>query len=229
MIRAFFGLAAIAGLFFVWGAATVQLHVWPYPLLQSFGNRPSPEQTSLSNSFRRSIFDAYNERVDVVFLGDSITAQGPWHEMFQNVRLANRGIGGERFENMLSRLDDVILLNPKAVFIMGGVNSAGKEGVDEALADLREIINSLQEEGIQVILQSTLLPRGDRQSFVVELNSRLDDLVAETGVQFVDLSPLQDDDGVRQELTLDGTHLVGAGYVEWQSLIEPIVLNYRTE
>ena len=221
--------ALLAPALFVWGAATVQLHVWPYPLLKAFGDHPTAEEASLSNGARRSLFDAYRRQTDVVFLGDSLTEQGPWEEMFPEVRLANRGIGGERFENLLTRLDDVIALEPRAVFIMAGVNSAGIDTLEKAIADLAAIVSELRGHDIEVVLQTTIVPRGDRREYVIELNERLPDYAETAGVPLIDLSPLQQVDGLRAELTYDGTHLNGDGYRNWEDVLRPYLAPYRRE
>lgn len=209
-----------AALFFVWGAATVQKHVWPYPLLRQFGDRPSAEATSLTNRVRRTIFKRYRKPVDIVFLGDSVTAQAPWNEMFPDISLANRGIGGERFENMLTRLDDIIALNPTAVFIMGGINSAGRESVEDALADLDEIVSTLRAAGIKVHLQTTIIPRGDRRPFVLLLNSQLSAYADEAQLPLIDLGVLADEDGLPEAYSIDGTHLTGEGYLVWERALQ---------
>ena len=61
----------------------------------------------------------------MIFMGDSITEE--WEklspEFFQNEFFINRGIGGQTTPQMLVRFrQDVIGLNPKAVFILAGTN-----------------------------------------------------------------------------------------------------------
>jgi hypothetical protein len=213
---------AIAAASFGWGVLTVHRHVWPYSLLARLGDRPSAEETTRTVSARLSIFEAFRDPVDVVFLGDSITASAPLSEMFPGVRLANRGIGGQTFRDFLRRLDGVIALKPGVVYIMGGVNSAGREEVSEAVAALEAILERLAAAGIPVVLQTTLEPRGDRRSFVQALNVE----IRRVAVEVVDLAPMQDEGGVRAEYTYDGTHLNGAGYRAWQAVLEPHVRRY---
>jgi hypothetical protein len=61
----------------------------------------------------------------VVFLGDSITQGwgGDFKGHFPDMKLANRGIGGDTTRGMLIRLqEDVLALNPKAVVLLLGTN-----------------------------------------------------------------------------------------------------------
>ena len=73
---------------------------------------------------------SFEERM--IFMGDSITEE--WGKLypvfFQNDFSINRGIGGQTTPQMLVRFrQDVIGLNPKAVFILAGTNDiAGNTG-----------------------------------------------------------------------------------------------------
>ena len=40
----------------------------------------------------------------VVFLGDSIVQGGQWHDIFPDLRIANRGIGGDTTSDLLIEL-----------------------------------------------------------------------------------------------------------------------------
>ncbi|SVD77277.1 uncharacterized protein METZ01_LOCUS430131, partial [marine metagenome] len=41
----------------------------------------------------------------IIFLGDSITEQCNWEELFDHPNMANRGIGGDVVEGIFKRLD----------------------------------------------------------------------------------------------------------------------------
>src|SRR5690554_4509364 len=58
----------------------------------------------------------------VVFLGNSITAQGEWSELFGRGDIANRGIPGDVIDGINERLKGVLEENPAQVFIMIGIN-----------------------------------------------------------------------------------------------------------
>ena len=49
---------------------------------------------------------------DTVFLGDSITEGGSWHELFPDSSVRNRGIGGDVTAGVLARIDQVRLGQP---------------------------------------------------------------------------------------------------------------------
>ena len=109
----------------------------------------------------------------VIFLGDSITQNAVINSedfkgfislleenVNQNTELIGKGIGGDKVSDLLTRYrDDVIKLNPDMVFIYIGINDVWHKydygtGTDIDLYEngLRQIINDLKENGVEVIL-----------------------------------------------------------------------------
>ena len=213
----------LSAIFFIWGALTVHKQVWPHSLLKYYRGESSSGEHSLHRRQRQSLFDSFTRNKDLVFFGDSITEQAPWVEMFPGVSLANRGVSGERLTDMVTRFDDVIALRPKAVFLMGGVNDAADDDVTSAVSSISTIVEALQDEGIDVYLQTTIEPRGPRRVFVKRLNIEIKKLAEVRGLVLIDTATLADDGGLRSEYTLDGVHLNGDGFKAWHRLLEPHV------
>ena len=60
---------------------------------------------------------------DIVFLGNSITAEGKdWSERLSYPNIKNRGIGGDVTAGVLARIDEITYFKPKAVFLLIGIN-----------------------------------------------------------------------------------------------------------
>ena len=57
---------------------------------------------------------------DTVFLGDSITEGGSWHELFPESSVRNRGIGGVTTSGILARIDQIRHGKPGQIFLMIG-------------------------------------------------------------------------------------------------------------
>ena len=55
-------------------------------------------------------------------LGDSITAQGEWAELFPEEKILNLGLSGDTSAGLLNRLDDVVGRKPRVVLLMIGIN-----------------------------------------------------------------------------------------------------------
>ena len=117
----------------------------------------------------------------MVFLGDSITRGGQWHELFPGVAVKNRGIGGDVTTGVLSRLDPITRGRPAKVFLMIGTNDLfrGTPG-QEVAANVGEIVRRIGRESpdTRVFVQS-VLPRAaewadqvDRLNVALELTAK---------------------------------------------------------
>lgn len=165
----------------------------------------------------------------VVFLGDSITHGGLWDEWFPDVAVLNRGIGGERSDEVLRRLDTAIN-EPTAVFLLIGTNDImALKPLDEIAANVAAILDGIEQyaPGTPVFVQS-VMPRGAAyRDEVRALNRRYVDLVARRPeyIRYVDLWPaLATEAGVlNPQFTRDRLHLNGLGYRAWVMILEPLV------
>ena len=170
----------------------------------------------------------------VVFLGDSITQGGLWDEWFPDVAVLNRGIGGERSDEVLRRLDTAIN-EPTAVFLLIGTNDImALKPLDEAVRNVAAILDGIEQRapGTPVFVQS-VMPRGAAyRAEVLALNRRYVDLVANRPdhIRYVDLWPaLETGDGVlNPEFSRDRLHLNGLGYRAWTTILEPLVTPFSS-
>ena len=149
-------------------------------------------------------------------------------EIFPRERVLNRGIGGDRTDDLLARFSPLTEGPAEKLFIKIGTNDLGS-GVrqDTILSNYAELLDRLAREipSTRVYLQS-VLPRGrEYRERVEQLNRELASLAKERGLTYIDLYSafLGEDGSIRDELTYDELHLSGAGYREWQRLLEPHV------
>lgn len=163
---------------------------------------------------------------DIVFLGDSITEGGPWEELFPDLRVRNRGVGGDTSEGVLARLEQITRATPTKVFLLIGTNDLFRgEAEDEIVANITEILDRLKQAtpDTEVYLES-VLPRAPSYRAAVEaLNARLAEVALEHGSAWVDLYPAfldPETGGIRAELSNDELHLLGPGYALWKEQIE---------
>lgn len=200
--------------------------------------------------------------VMIVTLGDSITKgvrtgvareetfawliQKQLQEAGLPCRVENVGIGGERSDQALKRLDDVIALKPRLVTVMYGTNdsyvdkgkTATRISVDEYRDNLKKIIRRLLMEGIEPVLMTE--PRYAKQTRPNGLgehpNGRLEQFVAvcrevakEQEVvlvdQFAAWSKAEADGQVLQDWTTDGCHPNPAGHQFMADLMQPTLLS----
>lgn len=171
------------------------------------------------------------DSAEIVFLGNSITAGGQWHELLGRVRVVNRGIGSDNTVGMLHRLESVYRLHPKLCFIMAGINDLYADAAPEQIVrNYAAIIDTLKRHGIIPVIQSTLHvnPRWKRavekNREVAELNRRLGVMAETNRIEFIDVNAVLSSEGVlRDECTTDGVHLTPEGYSRWRDLLLPVI------
>lgn len=181
----------------------------------------APPAAADPNRIRRgweALHRSMHSRAKVVMLGDSLTAGGPWSEIFGSLDVLNRGVGGSTTAHILGRLDETIERNPARVFLMIGINDllAGASALDTA-ARVAQIVQRLQREKIEVFLQS-VLPTADN----IALNQQVATLNRETRdcATYIDLWPAFAPSGaLLPEMTSDGLHLIGTAYLVWAEAI----------
>lgn len=216
---------------FAWGLAAGRYDVFPGALLKLAQDRMSPDgpQSDKPGTLLDGEADSWLiGQVNTVMLGDSITQRGRWEEMFPGQRIANRGIGADMVTGAHRRLPTILALKPKKLFLMIGVNDIiNGWDAETVAAGYGKLLG--EAKGPKLYVQSVFLcgPRfcddGKRQE-VVKLNQALKALAARHGATFIDVAPAFSRDGVmRDDLSIDGLHLNGAGYQLWRDLLRPYV------
>ena len=179
----------------------------------------------------------------VVFMGDSITegwgmkgtATTPDRgEFFPGKPYINRGISGQTTPQMLVRFrQDVILLKPQVVVLLAGTNdiaeNTGKETMEEIGNNIASMSDLARANGIRVVLCS-VLPASDFHWHkglepapkTKALNAWMKDYAAKNGIVYVDYysSMVNDEGGLKAELSPDGVHPNKAGYALMAPLAE---------
>jgi lysophospholipase L1-like esterase len=155
-----------------------------------------------------------------VFLGDSITSEAQWGELFGG--LLNRGVPGNTSRDLLARLDEVTARRPARLFLMIGVNDLFQGAPpDEVVDSVGVLLDRLRAETPETHLTLiSMLPirkgavRGVENQLIEEVNKRLGQAARARNVRFADAFPkfLDGNGELRAELTYDGVHLRPAGY-----------------
>lgn len=182
----------------------------------------SPEQAEespvLMAYFNSNIemHEAFPTDARIVFIGDSRIDHPDWEDMFENVRVGNRGISGDTFHSLLKRIEHLGIRKPDVALLEIGVNDvllgyeldAIRANADAVMAKLLPMVGRLVVlEVIDCKLEGCDRPK------VAAVNAYLRDLAARNGAQFVELNPrLADAEGLRMDLSQDGVHLNAAGY-----------------
>jgi lysophospholipase L1-like esterase len=166
---------------------------------------------------------------DIVFLGDSITEGGAWHELFPQVPVRNRGIGGDTTTGVLARLAQVTAGKPAQVFLLIGTNDlAMGTPVSEIAANIGKIVDQimLASPDTAVFVQS-VFPRGaGYKKDVEDLNVEIQATI-KGKANWIDLYPefLDPADGsIADALSNDELHLMGDGYLVWSDRLKPLLV-----
>ncbi len=177
--------------------------------------------------------------IELIFLGDSITQgwensqvqEQVWKKHYGDRQAANMGIGGDRTQHVLWRLDhgNVDGLDPKLVVLMIGTNNSnGTDNTADEIADgIRAIIASLREKLPQTkVLLLAIFPRGAEPNPQRDKNANASALAAECAdgqmVHYLDIGEhfLDDEGRIAAEIMPDYLHLTVAGYQIWAEAIE---------
>lgn len=169
---------------------------------------------------------------DLVFFGDSITADSDFTGYFPDLSIVNLGVYGDTLEDLLRRVPEVRAENPEKIFLLGGINCLRPNNVEECLAQYAELLDALKQACPRsaVIVQSVLPvaedldPDGRENGAVRRFNAALKDLAAERGLAYADIYAVYAKDGfLDPALTRDGLHLNFTAYGPWAGVITPFV------
>jgi lysophospholipase L1-like esterase len=170
----------------------------------------------------------------VVFAGDSLT-EGfkTLDKAFPNLKVANRGIGGDTSRGLLFRFkEDVLDLNPKAIVLLIGGNDLSAHADPKAIeSNIAEMIDMARKQNPSVpIVLCQMTPRDHpkaptKPGAFEDTNKRIAKLAeGKENLVLLDLcTPMADADGkpVAEFFGKDKLHLAGPGYAKWAELIKP--------
>jgi cephalosporin-C deacetylase len=191
-------------------------------------------------------------RIDVYFLGDSITRRWGtsdeqykaflenWRQNFFGWNAANFGWGGDTTQNILWRLHNGELdnVNPKVIVLMAGTNNVGRQSPQSAddprAADVTRGIKAVLELCRRKAPKATVIlmgitPRNDNMAvmpIVNQINANISKLADGKRVRFVNINDrLADREGKLYEgmHNGDGLHLDLKGYQVWADALRPIL------
>lgn len=175
---------------------------------------------------------------DILFLGNSITNGCEWSELFQDVRIKNRGISGDITRGVYDRLDPIVKGRPAKIFLLIGINDIAR-GIpaDTIVQNISMILQKIRREspGTKLYLQS-VLPVNDcygkfkdhtsRGEIAARINEQLRSIAQKTQITYIDLwthfaDPVSGK--LHPVYTNDGLHLLGKGYLLWREIVLPYI------
>ncbi|MEG0851772.1 MAG: family 20 glycosylhydrolase [Flavobacterium sp.] len=180
---------------------------------------------------------------DIVFVGNSITNGAEWAELFADNRIKNRGISSDVSAAVLNRIDEIAIRKPAKVFLLIGVNDLSRNiSTDSIFKNIAKIVSYLKQESpsTKLFVQS-ILPVNDfykkfeshtsKGEQIKRLNAVLKQNSTVYNYTYIDLhASFCDENGkLVKELTNDGLHLKGDGYLLWKHLVYPYVFDLESK
>lgn len=174
------------------------------------------------------------ETSDYIMLGDSITQEGNWDKLLGDIKVLNKGIGGDTTGGILHRLERSINENAHTVFLMIGINDLMlKRSVFDIFYNYTKIIEELLSLNKTVIVQSTLYVGEELNQInpninldVDNLNIKLHKYCDEHNIQFLDINKVLSSNSIlKDEYSRDSVHINSKAYLEWAKIIDGEILD----
>lgn len=187
---------------------------------------------------------AHQGPVDLLFLGDSITegwahrAPELWNTRYGPHQAANFGIGGDRIEHVLWRIDhgELDFIKPKVIVLLIGTNDSAVRNGAQIAAGVRQIVGLIQNKQPQAkLLLLAIFPRGPRPNAsrddstarmqaINEANTELAMLDDGKRIRFLDIGPSFLKDGrIPPEVMPDQLHPSRKGYEIWAEAMQTLL------
>ena len=203
---------------------------------------PTPREGWWMELHNRFLERAKKGNVDLLFLGDSII-QGwnkneVWQRFYEPRKAANFGIGGDRTEHVLWRIQHGELegIEPKVAVLMIGTNNVSSSTPDEIAQGITAIVKDLRSQKPKTkILLLGVFPRSEKPSSVRDrlksVNERIAKLDDGSHVKFLDISQafLNPDGPISTSIMPDYLHLSRKGYRIWAEAMEPTLWSLLDE
>tara|TARA_X000000950_G_scaffold31995_1_gene34552 strand:- start:1702 stop:2430 length:729 start_codon:yes stop_codon:yes gene_type:complete len=177
---------------------------------------------------------------EIVFLGNSITAEGKdWSDRLDNPIIRNRGIGGDTTDGVLARSGEIIDSEPTAVFLLIGINDLYNNtfetpSVNYIANNIVNIAKKVKTGSVNTkVFIQTLLPISKKKSrkfyklynqSIKNINKIIIENQENELYSVIDLYSIfvNNRGQLINKLTNDGLHLNEKGYKLWSKFIKPI-------
>jgi lysophospholipase L1-like esterase len=196
----------------------------------------APQNQGQYNNYyylKKSVFEMMpNDTNEIIFLGNSLTDCVEWHELFGKPNIKNRGISMDIIQGVIDRLDEIVESHPSKIFLMIGTNDLGQvKSVDEILVEYERLVNLILESTpeTELYLQSILPKRNSLRSSkdIMKFNEGISEISKKYSLTYINLFELFRDSNneLKEELSHDGIHINGKGYLLWKEAVIDYVGN----
>ena len=213
---------------------------WNAPLqAENTAAEPRPKQSEKWLARHEALNEeAKRGGFDLLYIGDSIVAnylrQGKesWDHYYADRHPLNLGIGGDRTEHVLWRLDNGNIngVHPKLAIVMIGQNNGGHNTGEEIAAGVTAIIQRLRDRMPDTkILLLGIFQRREKPTEERPVLARANEIISKLAdgekIVYLDINHLfvKPDGTIPADLMPDYEHPSPAGHQLWAETIEPTV------
>lgn len=170
-----------------------------------------------------------NAKADIVFFGDSLTYYGDFASAFPDKVVCNLGLRGDTIQGMIDRVEQVMILQPKQVFLMAGINDVAActqiRFEERYYFLIKKLFESAHDS--ELIIQS-ILPVNEidyciscTNGQIIKRNKIIKRIAESIKLQFIDLYSLYTNNNVLpKDKTPDGIHLYPDAYIGWYDVLK---------
>ncbi len=173
--------------------------------------------------------------VDLIFIGDSIThgwentGKEVWEKYYRRRKAMNLGIGGDRTQHVLWRLDhgNIDGISPKAAVLMIGTNNSGDNTAEEIADGITTIVRELRTKLPRTkVLVLGIFPRGEKPCPQRAKNAKASKIASKLAdgkmIHYMDIGVhfLKPDGTLTKDIMPDYLHPTQRGYEMWAIAIE---------
>lgn len=176
--------------------------------------------------------------IDVLFMGDSITdnwrtrGSNVWKQYYAPLHAANFGIGGDRTQHVLWRIDHGELdgISPKVIVLMIGTNNSKSDSADDITAAVEKIVEEMREKCPKSkILLLAIFPRNKpvdkpgQMDTINQVNANIAKLDDGKMIRYLNINDkfLGPDGKVHADIMPDFLHPNQKGYEIWARAMQP--------
>lgn len=191
------------------------------------------------NLIQYSKYDSSNNMKNIVFFGDSITEQYKLDKFFHEPYIINKGVGGDKTEDLLERIEkDVYQYNPSDVIILVGINDILHDiNDDDILLNIETIVNDIKlnrpaanifVESIYPINEKLINENKEHKVYnknIKSINKEIKQMCLQNGITYINVfDSLTDEEGNLKRLyTKEGLHLTNLGYLRVTSVLQEYI------
>ena len=176
--------------------------------------------------------DKLDMQTEVVFFGDSETAGGDFQKAFPNIKSINLGYIGEDTKGMLRRVEAIVAVHPKKIFIMAGINGLQQQTLTDFEYWYAVLVDSIRETVPEAdIYVESILPVAVYSDYcdnakIIQANAIIQRLARERDLTYIDLhSRYAAKNVLPDSMSYDGLHLTPSAYRIWYNAISEYMLN----